>query len=92
MGEGKLEKRIVVVTGVSRREGIGFAMAQRFLRDGAKVLIHSFSPDVAERSRGAGPGVVTPSSPSSAAATAEELDRAWAVNARAAVLFTRRSP
>ncbi len=138
MGEGKLEKRIVVVTGVSRREGIGFAMARRFLRDGAKVLIHSFSPDDAERSRGAGPGGVDaviaelgglsdrlehveadlgePDAPrrviesamsafgavdalvvnhahgseqSLQTVTADELDRAWAVNARAAVLLTQ---
>ena len=33
-----------MVTGVSRRAGIGFAIARRLLRDGAKVLIHSFSP------------------------------------------------
>lgn len=138
MGEGKLEKLIVVVTGVSRREGIGFAMAQRFLRDGAKVLIHSFSPHDAEQSWGADPGGMDavigelggisdrlehieadlgePDAPrrvvesamstfgavdalvvnhahgseqSLQTVTAEELDRAWAVNARAAVLLTQ---
>ena len=35
-------ERIVVVTGVSRRAGIGFAIVQRLLRDGARVLLHSF--------------------------------------------------
>jgi 3-oxoacyl-[acyl-carrier protein] reductase len=132
------EKRIVVVTGVSRRAGIGFSVAQRSLRDGAKVLIHSFSPDDAERPWGADPGgmdaVVAelggisdclqhieadlgdPNAPqqviaaaidrfgavdalvvnhahssgqSLQAVTAGELDRAWAVNARAAVLLTQ---
>jgi 3-oxoacyl-[acyl-carrier protein] reductase len=37
------DQRIVVVTGVSRRAGIGFAIAQRLLHEGAKVLLHSFS-------------------------------------------------
>jgi NAD(P)-dependent dehydrogenase (short-subunit alcohol dehydrogenase family) len=136
MGEGKPAKRIVVVTGVSRREGIGFALAQRFLREGAKVLIHSFSPGDAERPQGAGgvDAVIAelgglsdrlghveadlgePEAPlrviesamsafgavdalvvnhahgsdqSLQTATAEELDRAWAVNARAAALLTQ---
>jgi NAD(P)-dependent dehydrogenase (short-subunit alcohol dehydrogenase family) len=50
------EARIVVVTGVSRRAGIGFAIVRRLLRDGARVLIHSFSPHDAEQSWGADPG------------------------------------
>jgi 3-oxoacyl-[acyl-carrier protein] reductase len=130
--------RIVVVTGVSRRAGIGFAVAQRLLREGAGVLIHSFSPPDGEA-----PGGADPEDPSTVVAelggisdrlehveadlgdrdaprrlieaamsrfgavdalvvnhargseqslqtvTAEELDRAWAVNARAAVLLTQ---
>lgn len=138
MVERELEKRVVVVTGVSRRAGIGFAMAKRFLRDGAKVLIHSFSPHDAEQSWGADPGGMDavigelggisdrlehveadlgePDAPwrviesamdtfgavdalvvnharssdqSLQTVTVEELDRAWAVNARAAVLLTQ---
>jgi 3-oxoacyl-[acyl-carrier protein] reductase len=134
MGEAKLEKRIVVVTGVSRREGIGFAMAQRFLREGAKVLIHSFSPDDAGQLSDGIDAVIgelggisdclghieadlgEPDAPrrvvefavsvfgavdalvvnhahgsdqSLQTVTAGELDRAWAVNARAAVLLTQ---
>lgn len=132
------EARVVVVTGVSRRAGIGFAIAQRLLRDGAKVLLHSFSAHDAEQPWGADPGGVDaligelggasnrlqqigadlgdPDAPrqvieravevfgavdalvvnhahgsnqSLETVTAEELDRAWTVNARAAVLLTR---
>lgn len=131
-------ERIVVVTGVSRRAGIGFAVAQQLLRDGAKVLIHSFSPYGAEQPRGVDAGGMDalidelggasgrlehveadlgdPDAPRRVIAsamsafgavdalvvnhahssnqsletlTAEELDRAWAVNARAAVLLTQ---
>jgi 3-oxoacyl-[acyl-carrier protein] reductase len=132
------EARVVVVTGVSRRAGIGFAIAQRLLRDGAMVLLHSFSAHDAEQPWGADPGGVDaligelggasdrlqqieadlgdPDAPrqvieqaveafgavdalvvnhahgsnqSLETVTAEELDRAWTVNARAAVLLTQ---
>lgn len=56
MAERARGERIVVVTGVSRRAGIGFAVAQQLLRDGAKVLIHSFSPYDAEQPWGADAG------------------------------------
>jgi 3-oxoacyl-[acyl-carrier protein] reductase len=128
----------VVVTGVSRRAGIGFAIAQRLLLDGARVLIHSFAPHDAEQPWGAEPGGIDavveglggasdrlacieadlgdPAAPrrvisaaidafgavdglvvnhahgsgqSLETLTAEELDRAWAVNARAAALLTQ---
>lgn len=144
MAERIGEERVVVVTGVSRRAGIGFAVAQRLLRAGAKVLIHSFSPYdaqqpwdadaggmdalIAELGGASGrlehvevdlgdpdaPGQVIASamstfgavdalvvvhahssSQSLATLTAEELDRAWAVNARAAILLcpgVRREP
>jgi NAD(P)-dependent dehydrogenase (short-subunit alcohol dehydrogenase family) len=52
------EERIVVITGVSRRAGIGFAVARRLLRDGARVLLHSFTPHDAEQPRGADSGGV----------------------------------
>jgi 3-oxoacyl-[acyl-carrier protein] reductase len=35
--------RVAVVTGVSRRDGIGFAIAQRLLSDGFRVLLHSWA-------------------------------------------------
>jgi 3-oxoacyl-[acyl-carrier protein] reductase len=138
MAEPMEREQIVVVTGVSHRAGIGFAVAQRLLRDGAKVLIHSFSPYDAEQPRGADAGGMDalieelggapgrlahveadlgdPDAPrrvieaamntfgavdalvvnhahssnqSLETLTAEELDRAWAVNARAAVLLTQ---
>ncbi len=131
-------ERVVVVTGVSRRAGIGFAIAQRLLRDGAKVLLHSFAPHDAAQPWGADPGGMDslleglggisdrlqhveadlgdPAAPrrvieqaveafggidalvvnhahgsdqSLETTTVEELDRAWAVNARAAVLLAQ---
>jgi len=127
-----------VVTGVSRRAGIGFAIAQRLLRDGTRVLLHSFSPYDAGQPWGADPGGVDglvdelggvsdrlqqieadlgdpsaskrvieraidafgavdalvvnharSSEQSLETTTVAELDRAWAVNARAAVLLAQ---
>lgn len=136
MGDGSLLDRTVVVTGVSRRVGIGFAIAQRLLGDGANVVAHSWSTHdaqqpwggdsiqaVIEELGGVGPclrhieadfadpkapqrvidyavgefGVVDAmvanharSSPGTLqAVTAEDLDMAWAVNARAVVLLTQ---
>lgn len=52
--------RVAVVTGVSRRQGIGCAIARRLLADGLQVVIHSWaahdadqlwSPDPGEQSR-----------------------------------------
>jgi 3-oxoacyl-[acyl-carrier protein] reductase len=132
-------KRVAVVTGVSRRRGIGFAVARRLLADGAHVLIHSWSAHDAEQPWGADPGGVErlledlgggvgerlehveadlgePAAPAAViehaverfgavdvlvanharsspvslqAVTAEELDRAWAVNARAVILLVQ---
>jgi 3-oxoacyl-[acyl-carrier protein] reductase len=138
MADRASEQRIVVVTGVSRRAGIGFAIAQRLLHDGAKVLIHSFSPHDVGQPWGSDPGgmdaligelggasgrlqhieadlgdpgaarlvieraidvfgavdaLVVNHAHSSVQSletvTAEELDRAWTVNARAAVLLSQ---
>ena len=52
-GPGPLSGRVAVVTGVSRRWGIGFAIARRLLADGAQVLVHSWAPHDDERSWGA---------------------------------------
>lgn len=43
MPEAVLKGRVALVTGVSRRKGIGFAIAQRLAILGADVFIHSFS-------------------------------------------------
>jgi 3-oxoacyl-[acyl-carrier protein] reductase len=43
------EGRVAIITGVSRRAGIGFAVAQQMLADGYRVLIHSWSPHDAGR-------------------------------------------
>lgn len=137
MVERGAENRVAVVTGVSRRAGIGFAVVQRLLGDGASVLVHSFAPADAER-QAADPGGVgrvidelgglsdrlrhfeadlgEPDGPrrlidsamqafgavdalvvnhahgsnqSLQEMTVAEMDRAWAVNARAAALLTQ---
>jgi hypothetical protein len=56
MGNRASEGRIVVVTGVGHRAGIGFAIARRLLEDGARVLLHSFSTGEIERSESADAG------------------------------------
>jgi 3-oxoacyl-[acyl-carrier protein] reductase len=50
-----LEGRVAVVTGVSRRAGIGFAVAKEMLAAGASVLVHSWSPHDAEQPWGTDP-------------------------------------
>jgi 3-oxoacyl-[acyl-carrier protein] reductase len=54
-----LAGRVAVVTGVSRRVGIGFAIAKRLLGDGASVVLHSWSAHDAAQSWGADPGGVS---------------------------------
>jgi 3-oxoacyl-[acyl-carrier protein] reductase len=39
-----LEGRVALVTGVGRRAGIGYAIAQRLLDSGASVLAHAWTP------------------------------------------------
>ena len=53
---GPLDGRVAVVTGGSRRGAIGAAVARRLATDGAKVLVHSWSPYDAEREWGADAG------------------------------------
>ena len=50
-----LTGRVALVTGVSRRGGIGFAIARRLLADGASVFVHSWAPHDAEHPWGADP-------------------------------------
>lgn len=52
---GPLTNRVAVVTGVSRRAGIGFAVAKELLSAGASVLVHSWSPHDAEQPWGTDP-------------------------------------
>jgi len=47
--------RVAVVTGVSRRQGIGFAIAQRLLADGLDLVIHSWSAHDAQKPWSPGP-------------------------------------
>jgi 3-oxoacyl-[acyl-carrier protein] reductase len=47
--------RVALVTGVSRRIGIGFAIAQRLAFYGADLFIHSFAPFDAEQPYGGDP-------------------------------------
>lgn len=52
---GTLDGRVVVVTGVSRQIGIGFALARRLLAEGASVFVHSWTAHDAEQPWGADP-------------------------------------
>jgi len=51
-----LAGRAALVTGVSRRIGIGAAIAQRLLTDGASVLATGWEPHDAEMPWGSDPG------------------------------------
>ena len=51
-----LAGRVALVTGAGRRIGIGAAVAARLRADGARVLLHSWSPHDAEQPWGADPG------------------------------------
>ena len=51
-----LNGRVVLVTGASRRMAIGAAIARRLVADGARVMLHSWSPHDAEQPWGADPG------------------------------------
>lgn len=50
--------RVALVTGVSRRAGIGFAVVRHLLADGLHVFVHGFSPHDAEQPWGADPGAI----------------------------------
>ena len=52
---GPVGARRVLVTGVGRRRGIGFAIARRLLADGAAVYAHSWTAHDAAQPHGADP-------------------------------------
>jgi NAD(P)-dependent dehydrogenase (short-subunit alcohol dehydrogenase family) len=49
----RLEGRVALVTGVSRRAGIGFAIVRRLLRDGSSVFAQGWTPHDAAQPWGA---------------------------------------
>ncbi len=53
MEQTPLQGRIALITGVSRRRGIGFAVADRLARLGADLFCHAFTPFDAEQPWGA---------------------------------------
>lgn len=50
-----LNGRVALITGVSRRIGIGFAVANRLVQSGADLLIHAYAPYDAQQPWGADP-------------------------------------
>jgi 3-oxoacyl-[acyl-carrier protein] reductase len=50
-----LRGRIAVVTGVSRRKGIGYAIARRLAASGANLFLHHYAPHDSEQPWGADP-------------------------------------
>ena len=51
-----LQGRVALVTGVSRRAGIGYAVARRFAAYGASLFLHHYIPHDQEQPWGADPG------------------------------------
>jgi 3-oxoacyl-[acyl-carrier protein] reductase len=54
--EASLRGRVALITGVSRRRGIGFSVASRLASMGADLFVHSFAPFDREQPWGGDPG------------------------------------
>lgn len=54
-----LKGRVALITGVSRRRGIGFAIAERLAAQGADIFLQSFAPYDAHQPYGADPAGVS---------------------------------
>ncbi len=54
--QGRLSGRVGLVTGASRRVGIGYAIAARLLAEGASVMLQSWTAHDVEQPWGADPG------------------------------------
>jgi 3-oxoacyl-[acyl-carrier protein] reductase len=85
-----LRGRVALVTGVSRRAGIGYAVARRLAALGASLFLHHYAPHDRDQPWGGDPGgaeaVVTGVR---SALDAALLDAHWAVNTRATILLTQ---
>jgi 3-oxoacyl-[acyl-carrier protein] reductase len=55
VSDTRLADRAALVTGVSRRQGIGFAITQRLLDEGGIAFVHSWTPHDADLPWGADP-------------------------------------
>src|SRR6266511_28517 len=98
-GGQPLARRVALVTGVSRRIGIGFAVAERLGAMGAGLLVHSWAPHDTEQPWGSDPGGIdavlaalrraVPTRVEHVAADLAELDLSYAVNARASLLLVQ---
>jgi 3-oxoacyl-[acyl-carrier protein] reductase len=104
-----LAGRTALVTGASRPDSIGAAVARRLRDDGARVVVHGWRDGPADVELDLGDpeapaGLVErvgpeldivvaahadPAPGTLATSGAEDLDRAWAVNARASVLLAQ---
>jgi meso-butanediol dehydrogenase / (S,S)-butanediol dehydrogenase / diacetyl reductase len=83
-GDGKergMDERVVVVTGVGGRGQVGHAVAEAFVARGARVLVTGRGPEVEERARELGDGVVGVaadlSKPAGVEAVVSEIRSRW---------------
>lgn len=71
--EAGMTERVVIVTGVGARGQLGYAVAEAFVAQGARVLIAARGQDVGERARELGVGVVGVAADLADPAGAEEV-------------------
>jgi NAD(P)-dependent dehydrogenase (short-subunit alcohol dehydrogenase family) len=71
--EAGMTDRVVIVTGVGGRGQLGYAVAEAFVAQGARVLIAARGQDVEERARELGAGVVALAADLADPAAAEEV-------------------